>query len=191
MATDTIEFEALPGLTLTFDVFPVGSDTASFSAVSATERTNGKGVYRGTVTAPTAGLYRVHVKVGSDVVGVYTVRLANDGADHRCNDAAEADLAMISGSSAAALALLRSLTGIVSGTVDNTAFTPTATEFESADLATATADLHNGASIVWISGTRLYERCRISDYAVVSGRGHFTVTEMTGAPGNGDRFVVV
>lgn len=86
MATDTIEFEATPGLTLTFDVYPEGSDTASFSGVSATERTNAKGTYRGTVSAPTAGNYKVHVKVGSDVVGVYWVVLANDGADHYCGD---------------------------------------------------------------------------------------------------------
>lgn len=81
MATATFELRALPtGLTITADLYPRGNDTASFSAVALTERTNSKGVYRGTCSAPTEGFYTIIVKLGTDIIyegGVYLKNVAS------------------------------------------------------------------------------------------------------------------
>lgn len=58
MATATVEINTIPtGLTLTLSLFPLGSDTASFSGLTLTERTNSKSTYRTTCSAPTEGWY--------------------------------------------------------------------------------------------------------------------------------------
>ena len=81
MATATFELRSLPtGLTITADLYPRGNDTASFSAVALTERTNSKGVYRGTCSAPTEGYYLIIVKLGTDIIyegGVYLKNVAS------------------------------------------------------------------------------------------------------------------
>jgi hypothetical protein len=53
------------GQTLTVTLYPRGSDTASVSGVALTERTNQKGVYRGTITPTLSGWYRCSVLSGS------------------------------------------------------------------------------------------------------------------------------
>lgn len=63
-----------PGRTLTADIYPFGSDTAIVSGVTLTEETNRKGLYIGTVTDALAGLYEVHVKLGSVVKDVLDAR---------------------------------------------------------------------------------------------------------------------
>jgi len=77
VATETIELTATDGLTLTADVYPIGSDTAAFSAVALTERTNCKGTYRGDVAGPTVGWYSVVVKESTAVVAKWRVYLTN------------------------------------------------------------------------------------------------------------------
>lgn len=70
-------------------------------------------------------------------------------------------------------------------TVDNTAFSPTTTQFESSDLATP-GDFHwNGAIVLWTSGPLAGQRTRVTGYTVTGGRGHFTVIALNGAPANG------
>jgi hypothetical protein len=75
--------------------------------------------------------------------------------------------------------------------VDNTAHTPTTTEFESDSITEATADHYKGRAIVWRSGALKGQACSIKAYSLVSGRGHFTVSTLTEAPANDDRFVIV
>lgn len=58
MATQTIEFAAASGQTITAKLFSAGSDTL-ISSVSATEATNRKGVYTAAFTDLAAGLYRL------------------------------------------------------------------------------------------------------------------------------------
>ncbi len=62
----TLELIAAPGQTLTASIFPRGSDTAAQAGIALTERTNCKGVYRGTVTATLTGWHRVEAYDGTD-----------------------------------------------------------------------------------------------------------------------------
>lgn len=64
MATQTIEFSATPGLTITAKLFALGSDTVVDSVV-ATEKTNDKGRYVAVFTDLPAGTYRMNAFVGS------------------------------------------------------------------------------------------------------------------------------
>ena len=80
---------------------------------------------------------------------------------------------------------------MVPGTVDSTGHTPTTTEFEADDITEATADHYNGRIVIWTSGALAGQATSISDYALSSGRGHFTVVAMTEAPANNDTFIIV
>lgn len=64
MATQTLEFNATTGLTLTAKLFAVGSDTITAS-VAATEKTNHKGRYYAAFTDVAAGDYVLDAFVGS------------------------------------------------------------------------------------------------------------------------------
>lgn len=77
---------------------------------------------------------------------------------------------------------------IVHGTVDNTGFTPTATQFEADDITEATANHYIGRVIVFTSGVLLAQATIINAYSLATGRGHFTVVALTEAPDNNDTF---
>lgn len=87
--------------------------------------------------------------------------------------------------------LAKSAGQIIQGTVDNTAHTPTTTEFEADDITEATADHYNGRIVIFTSGALAGQATDITDYALATGRGHFTVTALTEAPANNDTFVIV
>jgi len=101
------------------------------------------------------------------------------------------NMTKISGDTQAATQLALSAATIVSGTVDNTAFTPTTTEFEADDITEATAQHYNGRTVIFTSGALLKQATSISNYSLQSGRGHFTVVALTEAPGNNDTFIIV
>lgn len=103
----------------------------------------------------------------------------------------EVDVTYLNGSTAELLKFLASASTIIRGTVDNTGHTPTTTEFEADDITEATADHYNGRLVIFTSGALLGQAARINDYAIASGRGHFTVSTMTDAPANNDTFCVV
>lgn len=92
---------------------------------------------------------------------------------------------------AAAAKLAASAGQIITGTVDSTGHTPTTTEFEADDITEATADHYNGRIIIFTSGDLAGQATDITDYAIASGRGHFTVTEITEAPANDTTFIIV
>ena len=77
------------------------------------------------------------------------------------------------------------------GTVDNTGFAPTTTEFEADDITESTDDHFNGRVIIFTSGILQYQATSISNYTLTAGRGHFTVVALTEAPGNNDTFIIV
>lgn len=80
MATQTIEFSATPGLTITAKLFALGSDTVVASVV-ATEKTNDKGRYEAEFTNVAAGPYRLNGFVGSTggiASGIYDLTLSTD-----------------------------------------------------------------------------------------------------------------
>lgn len=74
MATQTVEFQAASGQTITAKLFTPGSDTEVASA-SATERTNDKGTYRVDYTDVAAGTYRLKGLVSSTAVCAWRVDL--------------------------------------------------------------------------------------------------------------------
>jgi hypothetical protein len=102
-----------------------------------------------------------------------------------------ADATKINGSAAAAARLALSAAQIIPGTVDSTEFPPTATEFESDDITESTADHYNGRLVVFTSGDLAGQVTDVTDYAIASGRGHFTVTALTEAPADDATFVLV
>ena len=82
------------------------------------------------------------------------------------------------------------LEAILEGVVDETAFTATATEFESeTSIAEATPDHFIGRVIVFVRrGDLALQATKINDYALSGSRGHFTVDSLTDLPDTGDRF---
>jgi hypothetical protein len=74
MATQTIQFSAATGLTLTAKLFAAGSDTVTDSQ-SATEGTNRKGVYTAAFTDVAAGTYQLIAFSGSTPVASWWVDL--------------------------------------------------------------------------------------------------------------------
>lgn len=92
--------------------------------------------------------------------------------------------------SAGAAKLAASTPGIITGTVDDTGFSPTTTIFEADDITEATADHYNGRIVTFTSGAMLGQSTDITDYALSSGRGRFTVTALTEAPANNVTFVI-
>lgn len=86
--------------------------------------------------------------------------------------------------------------GIIIGQVNNASVTPTATNFEADRLSPntteeATADHYIGRNVLFTSGNLLGQMSDITDYALQNSREYFTVTTMTEAPANTDRFVIL
>lgn len=79
---------------------------------------------------------------------------------------------------------------VLKGTVDNTV-TPTATVFEADDITEATADHYKDRVIIFKSGVLRDQAKDITAYALVAGRGRFTTSAFTEAPGNNDEFLIV
>jgi hypothetical protein len=68
MATQTVEFRAAPGLTLTARLFTAGSDTIVQTASTVTEATNRKGTYAATFTDPGAAEFELIALSGTTPV---------------------------------------------------------------------------------------------------------------------------
>ncbi len=108
-----------------------------------------------------------------------------------------ADMVQLDGNAQAATNLRRSASTIVIVTVDDAAFAPTATQFET-DQTEATAEHFIGRAIVFVTGALSNQAAVITAYSLVGGRGFFTVENegitgggLTEAPANGDIFVIV
>lgn len=80
---------------------------------------------------------------------------------------------------------------MIKGTVDNTVFTPTTTQFEVSDITEDTANHYKGRVVLWITGNLKDQVADVTAYLLTGGRGHFTVSTMTEAPANGDTFRLV
>ena len=100
------------------------------------------------------------------------------------------DTVKISGDSTAADRLEAMMDACPIGTVDNTAFTPTTTAFET-NLTEATADHFNDRVCLFVTGNLAGQQKAVTDYVLSSGRGKFTVNALTEAPANGDTFILV
>jgi hypothetical protein len=87
MATQTIEFRAAPGLTLTAELFAIGSDTIVATA-SATEQTNRAGTYRAAFTNIAADEYQLVAFSGTTPVASWLVTLTLETATFQVYDRA-------------------------------------------------------------------------------------------------------
>lgn len=103
----------------------------------------------------------------------------------------DADVLRLNGNATSASNLQKSTSLILPFTVTNAGFSPTTTEFEASDVTSAQASLYVGRRIIGLTGNRTFEAAQITAYSLISGRGHFTVTTMTGAFANGDTGVIV
>ncbi len=86
--------------------------------------------------------------------------------------------------------------GIVILEVDTAVTAATATAFECLRLSPntteeTTADHYNGRNILFTTGNLLGQMTDITDYALQNSREFYTVTALTEAPADGDRFVVL
>lgn len=98
----------------------------------------------------------------------------------------------IGGVTANATNFAASTSTMQTGTVDNTAFTPTTTELETSSITTAAANHWVGRNIIFTSGLLTGQATVINAYVLSGGgRGHFTYTALTSAPANGVTFVIV
>jgi hypothetical protein len=75
MATQTVEFRAAPGLSLTVRLFAIGSDTIVQTASSCTEATNRKGTYAAVFTDPGAAEFELVALSGTTPVCRWFVTL--------------------------------------------------------------------------------------------------------------------
>lgn len=79
MADTTVQVIAPSGLSLTVELYALGSDVlANGSGDNLTEETNRKGLYAATVAEALSGIYSAHVKLGSAVIAVGWLELADD-----------------------------------------------------------------------------------------------------------------
>ncbi len=101
------------------------------------------------------------------------------------------DMTRVDGSKSAAQNLRLAANEMIQFTVDDATFTPTATQFEADDITEATAEHFRDASIIWTSGALKGQRTEITAYALVGGKGFFTVAAMTEAPANDDTGIIV
>lgn len=86
MATQTIEFIAASGLTLSASLFAIGSDTIVQSAASVSESANRKSVYNAVFTDIPAGTYQLIAFSGANSVALWEVDLTLTTATFRAYD---------------------------------------------------------------------------------------------------------
>lgn len=101
------------------------------------------------------------------------------------------DVKAINASTNAAIRHALAAQRIVPFTVSDTNLTPTTTQFDASDITEATADHYNGRIILWTSGNLVDQVTDVTDYALSSGQGRFTVTALTEAPANGDTGILI
>jgi hypothetical protein len=162
----------------------VADGTAATPAASPAEvdSTNAPGVYKVVIASGenTGNFMTLAGKSSTSNVSLIPVNWSN-----------KVNAAQIDGSATSASNLQKSASTIIQGTVDDTGVSPTTTEFEADDITTAAADHYIGRIVIFTSGTLIGQATDITDYALSSGRGHFTVTALTSAPANNVTFVIV
>lgn len=80
---------------------------------------------------------------------------------------------------------------VISGIVETATTPATTTSFAASNITEATADHFIGRTIIFLTGVLLGQASDITDYSLVFGEGIFTVTALTEAPADADRFVVL
>jgi hypothetical protein len=196
-STDGVTHE--PSLTLSqSDVIlfkNFGAGAQKNDATTATYDTAGHyGVPLNTTDTNTVGHLRVYINESGALpmwqdFFVYTANVYDSL--FAGSDLLQVDVDQIDGSATAATNL--SVTELLKqvGLVTTTGFTATTTAFETDEITTATADHWIGRRVYFSDGTLAQQGARITDYALASGRGHFTVETLTSAPANGVAFIII
>ena len=137
MATQTVEFSAAPGQTITARLFAAGSDTVVQTASAVTEATNRDGVYSATFTDAAAGLYKIiATNAGGTLLAQWWVDLTLTTATFQSYEMPVS--VMQSGLSTLDAAGVRSAVGMASANLDTQiADLPTVAEFEARTLLAA------------------------------------------------------
>ena len=137
MATQTVEFSAPSGQTITARLFSAGSDTVVQTASAVTEATNRDGVYSATFTDAAAGLYKIiATNAGGTVLAQWWVDLTLTTATFQAYEVPVS--VMQSGLSTLDAAGVRSAVGMASANLDTQiADLPTVAEFEARTLLAA------------------------------------------------------
>jgi len=134
MATQSVEFSAASGQTVTARLFSAGSDTVVQTASAVTEATNRDGVYTATFTDAAAGAYRlIATNSGGTLLAQWWVDLTLSTATFQSY---EMPLSAIqSGLSTLNAAGVRTAVGLASANLDTQlADLPTSSEFEARTL---------------------------------------------------------
>lgn len=199
MATQSVEFRAVTGQTITVKLFTAGSDT-EVASVTATEATNRKGTYTAAFTDVAAGEYQllafnatptplaswwVTLTATTATLQVYD-RVDKDGIT-RNNWAALTVDHTSTGSFGALLNTIGKVNLVIEGTVTN-GVTPTTLTFSSnVDEFT---DAFNNAILLFISGSLVGQSSPIVSYTNADGV-FLLEKELTSAPVDGDKFIVI
>lgn len=171
MATQTIEFHAPSGQTITAKLFALGSDTELGSA-SATERTNDKGTYRAAFTDK-VGTFRLTALVGSVATAkgfVTTMAATGDYFPHSTLSlATQIDEVSVIASSAAAHTLQ---TTTIATLASQVSFTLTA--------GSADDDVYNDAAVIFVDQSTGTQKAigYVADYV-----GSTKTVKLLAAPG--------
>ena len=177
-------------LSKNFGAFAQKGDTSS-----ATHDSGGwYGVPLNTTDTGTLGPLQIHVNESGalPVWDQYMVVAANvydsivAGSDYL-----QVDSYQIAGSTTAASNQSTAALTMQTGTVDTGGASATPTMFETSSITEATADHYIGKRVYFTSGVLQYQGSKITDYALNSGRGRFTVETLTDAPSNADAFIIV
>ena len=135
----------------------------------------------------------VGASISADIAAVKAETTAIDALTKAAGDGDLAAIKVIldaltaAGAAKLALGATTMITGIVSW--DNT--NATTTVVYSSDITEATADHFNGRLFVPTSGALLGQYTDITDYALDTGEGKFTVTALTEAPADNTTFVIL
>lgn len=196
MATQTIEFEAPSGLTLTTRLYTEGSDTIAYTASSVLESTNRRGFYSATFSNVSNNLYQLIATSGTTGVASWWGYVKNTNStyqfgqhiyaggvwdvDHRQH--------MVANTFGKLIDIIHKANLVIEGTVTN-AIVPTTTQFSSNVNYPTGAFEH--AVLLWVNGSALSEQnSPIVTY--VNTNGVITVEEaFTSAPVVGDTFVII
>jgi len=137
MATQSVEFSAPSGQTVTARLFTAGSDTVVQTASAVTEATNRDGVYTATFTDAAAGLYRlIATNSGGTLLAQWWVDLTLATATFQSYEVPVS--VMQSGLSTLDAAGVRSAVGLASADLDTQlADLPTVAEFQARTLVAA------------------------------------------------------
>lgn len=176
MATQTVEFRAASGLTVTAKLFAAGSDT-EVASVSATEATNRKGTYTAAYTDVAAGEYILIGIADSLPVCSWWVNLRLATSTFQVYDYPNFKLDE---------ALKTAVTGVVGA-----ASTTTSVVTSSLSPAAAVSDQFKGLILKFTSDTPTAnlrgQGCEITGSTAL---GVLTVSSLTTAPVSGDRFII-